>query len=307
MLLSLALLACSWKSQDTAASAATADPRPWKAAPLVGLSSGECPDMSISGETVSFLSSGTSRNVTVVVPSAPEPEMRVVFFYHGLMDPGYTPNPTGYMSTALNFQALADQYNALIFLPESRIWSMAGMEFFMWDVEEGTSDADLTLFDDLRTCAAQNFDVDLDALVSAGFSGGTLFNTILYSQRADSLAAVVELSGGADVEVPLYENPFAPYDTPEILPPLLLVSGGEADLWPDASFTIVNFETATDTLQANVIDDGGFVVRCKHNSGHTITNKAFEVALSWMTEHRFDEASPFDGNINAWSDWCTIP
>ena len=130
MWLSFILFACSGKNQDTAASAATADPRPWASAPLVGLSSGECPDMSVSGETVSFLSSGESRNVTVVVPSAPQAEMRVVFFYHGLMDPGSTPNPTGYMSTALNFQSLADEYNALIFLPESRIWEMAGMQFF---------------------------------------------------------------------------------------------------------------------------------------------------------------------------------
>ena len=118
MLLNLLFLACSGKSQDTA-TAVTADPRPWQSAPLVSLSSGECPDMSVSGETVSFLSSGESRNVTVVVPNTAQEDMRVVFFYHGLMDPGYTPNPTGYMSTALNFQALADEHNALIFLPES--------------------------------------------------------------------------------------------------------------------------------------------------------------------------------------------
>ena len=307
MLFSLVLLACSGKSSDSASNLESADPQPWAAAPLVGLSSGECPDMSISGETVSFLSSGEARNVTVVFPSTPQPEMRVVFFYHGLLDPGYTPNPTGYMANALNFQALADEYNALILLPESRIWSMAGMEFFMWDIEEGTSDADLTLFDDLRTCSAQNFDVDLDALVSGGFSGGSLFNTVLYSQRADSLAAVVELSGGADVEMPLYENPFAPYDTPDVLPPLLLVSGGSTDIWPDSTFTIVNFETATDTLQQNVVDDNGFVVRCKHDSGHTITNTAFTTAIEWMTQHRFGEASPFASDIDDWSTWCTIP
>ncbi|MEC8380236.1 MAG: hypothetical protein VXZ96_07940 [Myxococcota bacterium] len=306
MWLNILFLACSSKPQDSASNF-TADPRPWQSAPLVSLSSGECPNMSVSGETVSFLSSGESRNVTVVIPSSPQADMRVVFFYHGLMDPGYTPNPTGYMSTALNFQALADEYNALIFLPESRVWSMAGMQFFMWDIEEGTSENDLTLFDDLRTCAAQAFEVDLDALVSVGFSGGSLFNTVLYSQRSDSLAAVVEMSGGADVNIPLYDNPFAPYDTPSHSPPLLLISGGEADLWPDASFTLVNFETATDVLQANVLEDGGFAVRCKHNSGHTITNKAFEVSLSWMTEHRFGDPSPYENDIGTWSDWCEIP
>lgn len=277
----------------------------WSSAPLKELSSGECPDMSTSGQTVNFLSSGESRTVTILFPSAPEPDMRIVYFYHGLMDPSY--NPTEYMAQALNFQELADTHNALIFIPESPIWDLMGQEFHMWDVEEGTSDNDLTLFDDLRTCGAQNFDVDLDALVSAGFSGGSLFNTVILGERADHIAALVEMSGGANIEVPTFEEKLAPYDTPSVDVPVLLISGGENDLWPDASFPIVHFQNATDTLQEKLLDDEQFVVRCTHNTGHNITNKAFSTAIDWLSTHRYGESSPYEDGIEGWDDWCVVP
>ena len=277
----------------------------WSSAPLSELSNGDCPDMSTSGSTVQFTSSDESRTVTVLFPSYPQPKMRIIFFYHGLMDPSYS--PTGYMAQALNFQELADTYNALIFLPESPIWELMGQQFHMWDVEEGTSDKDLTLFDDLRTCAAQKFDVDLDALVTSGFSGGSLFNTIILGQRAEHIAAMVEMSGGANIEVPTFEEKFAPYDTPSVDVPVLLISGGDNDLWPDASFPLVHFQEATDTLQTKLRTDNQFVVRCTHNTGHNITNKAFNSAIEWLTVHRYGEESPYESGIEGWEDWCVVP
>ena len=277
----------------------------WSSAPLAELSSGECPDMTSSGETVQFTSSGETRTVTILFPSNPQPKMNIVYFYHGLMDPSYS--PTGYMAQALNFQELADTYNALIFLPESPIWELMGQQFHMWDVEDGTSDKDLALFDDLRTCAAQSFDVDLDALVSSGFSGGSLFNTVLLGQRADHIATIVEMSGGANIEVPTFEEKFARYDTPAVDIPVLLISGGDNDLWPDASFPVVHFQEATDTLESKLLEDNQFVVRCTHNTGHNITNKAFSSAIEWLTTHRYGEESPYEAGIEEWNDWCVTP
>lgn len=277
----------------------------WSSAPLAELSSGECPDMTVSGETVQFTSSGETRTVTILFPSNPQPKMKIVYFYHGLMDPSYS--PTGYMAQALNFQELADTYNALIFLPESPIWELMGQQFHMWDVEDGTSDKDLALFDDLRTCATQSFDVDLDALISSGFSGGSLFNTVLLGQRADHIATIVEMSGGANIEVPTFEEKFARYDTPVVDIPVLLISGGDNDLWPDASFPVVHFQEATDTLQNKLLEDNQFVVRCTHNTGHNITNKAFSSAIEWLTTHRYGEESPYEAGIEEWDDWCVIP
>ena len=45
----------------------------------------------------------------------------------------------------------------------------------------------------LECLQASGHDVDLDKVVSTGFSGGSLFNTLLLSHRSDSLAAVAEM------------------------------------------------------------------------------------------------------------------
>jgi predicted esterase len=212
------------------------------------------------------------------------------------------------MAQALNFQSLAETHNALIFLPESPIWELVGQQFHMWDVEDGTSDKDLALFDDLRTCGAQNFDINLDKVVSGGFSGGSLFNTILLGERADHLAAVVEMSGGANIDIPTFDEKIAPYDTPSTDIPILLISGGDTDLWPDASLPIVHFQEATDTLQEKLLEDERFVVRCTHNTGHNITNKAFSAAIDWLAIHEYGVSSTYEEEgIGSWEDWCVVP
>ena len=294
--LTLLITACSEKEVQEE------EGKDWNSADLKELSSGECPDMSQSGELVSFLSSGEERNVTFVLPSNPQPKMKLIFFYHGLVGAGS--NPTTYTAEALDFQGFADAHNAMFILPESKIWELMAQQFHMWNVEEGTSDQDLALFDDLRTCAAQNFDVNLDMLTSGGFSGGALFNTVLLSERSDTLAGVVEMSGGADIEVASFEEDFAPYSTPEHDLPILLISGGENDLWPDPAFTIVHFENATTTLHERLIADENFVIRCRHNTGHNITNKAFYAAMDWLTNHEYGVPSPYQASIGDLADWC---
>ena len=56
-------------------------------------SDGQCPDMTQS-HTTSFSSSGQDRVVTTVIPDQLEENMPFVYFFHGLLDPGYTPKPT---------------------------------------------------------------------------------------------------------------------------------------------------------------------------------------------------------------------
>ena len=289
--------------EDTAAAASAQG-----TAPLAELSSGECPDMSASGNTSTFLSSAEERTATVIYPSAPEGEMAVVFFFHGLMDPGSTPQPTEYMATALQVQAMADELNAVVVLPESPIWNYAGFEFFLWMVEDNTFDNDIALYDDLRTCVAQEFTVDLDQVYAMGFSGGALFTTIVASQRGDTLAGVVEMSGGADLEVALAQDIVAPYDTPAYTMPALLASGGEQDVWPDPSLALVNFDEGTDTLAGNLVADGHFTVQCRHSYGHTVTNPELEAAKDWVRVHRYNEASPYltDGLPDSMASWCEV-
>lgn len=273
---------------------------------LADLSTGECPDMTTSG-TSSFSSSDEDRTVTVLLPDPlPDGPMPLVFFFHGLMDPGSTPVPTEYMATALGMQDLADEYGAVVVLPESPTQSMFGLTFFLWDVMEGGA-KDLALYDDLRTCAAQQLEIDLDRVVAMGFSGGALFTTMVLSQRADTLAAAIEMSGGADIEVPIYEDPIAPYQTPAWPLPVLLQSGGSTDIWPDASFVIVNFQEGTEYLAGQLADDGSLVVHCEHDRGHTVTNNGYSLAIDWAMGHRFGQDSPWaDGDLGGDADWCQV-
>ncbi len=275
-------------------------------AELATLSSGACPDMSASG-TTSFLSSDTERTVTVLVPDPlPSGPMPVVFFFHGLMDPGSTPNPTDYMASALGLQSLADQEGVLIILPESGLQSLAGYDFFLWDVQ-GDGAGDLALFDDLRTCAAQQHDVDLDRLIAWGFSGGALWTTVVLSQRADTLAAAIEMSGGSDIDAYIYDDLIARYQTPSWTLPVLLQSGGSNDVWPDPSFVIIDFTEATNTLEQQLADDASLVVRCEHSAGHTVTNKGLDLAISWSLNHSFGEPSPWaDLGLGSDDDWCVL-
>ena len=44
-------------------------------------------------------------------------------------------------------------------------------QFYTWELEDKNLSNDLALFDSLYTCTAQNFDVELDVLVTSGFGG----------------------------------------------------------------------------------------------------------------------------------------
>lgn len=309
LFLLVGLLGCSDKTEsETSDTTESESTKAWLSADLAELSSGECPDMSNSGDSVIFTSSGEQRTVTVVSPADPQPGMGIIFWYHGFLDASMS-DVTGQTATGMGFQQLANQTNSLIILPQSGIWNLLGLyEVYMWNVEDGTFASDLALYDDLRTCAANNFDVNLDKLTVGGFSGGSLFLTVLLSQRGDTLSAVSVISGGADIEVDilgLFEEPLSPYETPSHKMPILLVSGQEQDVWPDPSFTIIDFYSSTDHLEAQVRSDGHPTVRCLHDRDHfSPPNWAYDLALDWLTLHDYGVESPLIGNIDAYSEWC---
>jgi len=302
----LPLVACAAgkvDGEDDGDTGADIDTSASATAPLAALSSGDCPDMSASA-TTTFTSSGEEREVTIVVPEAPSGPMRVVFFFHGLMDPGSTPHPAEYMVEGLNLQAVADATNTIVIAPVSQTMELFGFSFFMWDASL-EREADLVLYDDLRTCAAEQHDVDLDRVTAMGFSGGALWTTVVLGHRGDTLAAAVSASGGADVEIPLFENPFSAWTEPASKVPVLLQAGGSSDVWPNESLAIVDFGAATDTLQSHLVGAGHYAVRCDHDSGHTITQAGYTAAVDWLTSHTYGEPSPWEeSGIGSWDDWC---
>ena len=296
---SLALLfACNADVSDTA----TETPEPPE---LAELSSGECPDFTAGTDT--FLSSGTERLVTSILPTEGTEGAPVVFFFHGLMDSGYGySGPGEYMANALDLQAVADEWGAVILLPDSEKLDLGIMEAYMWNID-APEGADIALFDDLRTCAANDLGIDLKRVSAFGFSGGALFTTKVVSLRGDHLASAVEASGGAEAEIPIYSDPVPAYENPGESLPVLLVSGGDNDVWPNTSLVIVDFEETSDNLQDGLVGDGHFVVRCKHTKGHTLPNKAWNLAQEWLGYHTWGKTSPYEEQgLGGDDDWCTV-
>ncbi len=272
-------------------------------APLAALSSGECPSLEASG-TSSFLSSGVERSVTVIVPSTPAADMPLYFFFHGLDDPSATDHPGASWSSQLDVQSLADDTGTVWVFADSPIQNMYGYEFYLWNLET-TGNLDLVLYDDLRSCVAENLDVDLSRASAMGFSGGALFTTLLLAHRADTLATVVQLSGGADLTVPTFDELLALYAEPATDLPVLLTTGGEADVWPNESLKIVDFYAASDTLQGYLLDDGHYVVRCNDEKGHSVNRADWDLGVSWLLAHSFGGASPFaSAGLGDDADWC---
>ena len=300
-ILGLGLFGCEEKTDNPV------DSQMWSSASLEDLS-GTCPIIDDSQELKTFTSADQERQVRFVIPQDPTDDLRIVFYFHGLVPEGS--NPTQNTIEALNLPSLADEYNTIFVVPESSVWDLIGQRFHLWNIENTTEDADLTMFDDLRTCVANHFDgetspsVDLDTLVSVGFSGGALFNTVILTQRSEALAAAVVMSGGSDIEVPTYSNLFSAYQSPSNKVPVYLVSGGIEDVWPNSSFPIVDFSSATINLFEQLQVDGHVAVHCEHNTGHYITNRAYSQSIDWMMDHRFGEPSSFSDPIGDWEDWC---
>ena len=141
-----------------------------------------------------------------------------------------------------------------------------------------------------------------------GFSGGALWSTVIVANRGDTLATAVELSGGSDIEAPGFDDLFAEYVTPTSDLPVLLTSGSpEADVWPSASFVVVNFAEATDGLQAELAADGHFVVRCQDDGGHEMSRQEWNLAKDWLASAQFGEPSPYEADgLGGDDDWCAV-
>ncbi len=264
---------------------------------------GDCPLIDGSG-LYELQSSGETRRTTIVVPEGGTEGAPLLFFFHGLMSPEQTPEPTEYMATGLQLQALADATGAVIAVPESRVTNLMG-EVYLWEVME-RDELDLVYYDDLRSCLVGDLGLDVRRVTATGFSGGALFVTVLARERGDTLAAILEMSGGADVEVALV-GMVAEYDTPAYPMPALLISGGEDDEWPQGGFALIDFEAATDLLEDDLVEDDAFVVRCRHDQGHVILSSEVEVAAQWMFAHEYGVASPFEqAGIDDFGEWCMI-
>ncbi len=277
-------------------------------APVDPPSNGDCPDMT-SSNTSTFQSSNEDRIVTMVVPENPTENMPLVYFFHGLMDPGSTPQPTEYMASGLGLQSMANELGIVFALPQSGVLTRMGFSFFMWSADE-VEGSDVVLFDDIRSCASTDIGIDLTRVHAIGMSGGALFTTVIARDRGDTLASMVEMSGGSDVDMLTFDEPLSVYEQAAYQTPALLISGGETDIWPGGGLTLVDFNAATDNLADQLFEDGHFVVRCEHSQGHQIPMTALSAARLWVDSHQFEEPSSIkEAGIDSFSEfdgWCDL-
>ncbi|MFT7520488.1 MAG: hypothetical protein ACI9MC_002637 [Kiritimatiellia bacterium] len=254
------------------------------------LSDGDCPDLTESGLT-SFSSHGEERSLWLALPDTVEPGLPVIFVWHGLAAPEMEPARLTYEGWGL--QQVASERNAIVVAPASRTitWPLVG-NMALWGILHD-EEPDLVLYDDVRTCLAQTYDVDLSRVSSMGHSGGGLWNTALVVNRSETLASFAEYSGGANLDLPMPNGPFLWWFDPPHNPPGLFVSGGDSDKWPSLDLVIIDFEASTGEAARQAHQTGSEVVRCHHQLGHnSIPSDMVTLGFDWMLDHRWGEASP---------------
>jgi poly(3-hydroxybutyrate) depolymerase len=266
---------------DTDDTGVAVQPMPFPGAPLAAIS-GTCPD--VSGSGVSSVDSGADTyDVMVKIPASGGEGKPVLFFWHGLGGSAQL------FDLWLDFQTFADDHDMIVVVPDS-----LDPNLNTWTLEEGR---DMVLFDDLRSCLAQDLDIDLNRVYATGFSFGGLFTTALTMDRADSLAATLPMSGGTS-------NLWFPYRSPAQGLPVLVMWGGSSDTF-GSGFSEVRFEEMSLDFSANLQDDGHLVHHCDHGLGHDVPSEWDDIVGSWFGSHTYGSEGPVDDAD--YPSWCSAP
>ncbi len=257
------------------------DPPPFTGAPLTAIS-GSCPDVSGSGMR-DMTSGGHSRHVLVKIPASGGQGKPLAFFFHGLGGSAQL------YDTWLDFQAFADSEDMVVVAPDS-----VDTNGNTWILEEGP---DMVLFDDVRSCLAQDLGIDLARVYTTGFSFGGLFTTALSMDRGDSLAASLAMSGGTN-------SLWFPYRSPADTLPVLVMWGGPGDTF-GSGVAEVRFEDMSLDFSSNLIGDGHLVHHCDHGLGHDVPPEWSSIVGNWFGSHTYDDVQPVvDGD---YPSWCFAP
>lgn len=251
--------------------------------------SGTCPDLSQPGIST-FTSGGEEHRVGVYFPKARPEGMPVMFVWHGLTSPGFG-DVIQQMVSPFDLDELARKQDMIVVVPEAPVRNLVIQDVLLWGIlTEEDRDADLKLFDDLRTCMVEELAADPWQITSWGFSGGGLWSSLLIMERSDVFAATAAASGGTDSPV----TPQLAYRTParqEL--PVMLVDGGSGDTWPGGGITLLDFHTASAAFRDELVADGHYVLTCEHGSGHTVPSSYWSAIRKFLRAHVFGEPSPF--------------
>jgi predicted esterase len=240
---------------------------------LPGYSGDACPTME-QGWNEGWESAGLARDFRLELPDDPE-GAPLIITWHWL---------GGTADQAFEWVGLQDMVDAgaVVISPQSR-----GLPVEWDSIGTPEGNEDLTLFDDLLTCAWEQFGVDTDQVHVFGMSAGGLWTSYLILHRAEWLAS-------ADANS---------YTTPAARIPVLLTWGG-----PNDTYGPYSFDTSTRYLSDRLREDGHFVAECQHSQGHNIPPGASDYLWTWFQAHpRGVDPEPFaDGLPDSFPAFCAL-
>lgn len=291
MSLLFALLACSAPRHpdgetgtDTSAAPDTVEAEAFTGRP-VAAPSGVCPAFTEPG-TQDLVAGGEERQIEAYWPANHEGPIGLLYAWHGLGDRADN------FARAIDAEQFAKDNDIVVVVPYSQNPDIA-----TWAIV-GDGGADLALFEEVRNCAAERFDLDLSRVWSTGFSFGALWTTYLTLHASDVLAGTVTFSGGTSDAIGM------PYFPPAHPIPVLAAWGGDRDLF-DAGFFSVDFAEITAELTDGLEADGHTVVRCDHGLGHTIPREGHDMLERFLLTSRFGEPSRYaGGDLSDLPDYC---
>lgn len=262
---------------------------------------GTCPALQPGLNSIS--TDGNTRAFRLVVPSQINPGERlpVIFLWHWLGG-----DATGFIEQG-DVQTAADAYRFVAVVPEKK-----GDVQFTWPMDilsnSGRRNEELTFFDDMLACVAEQFVVNEDCVASAGVSAGALFtSSVLAGGRGEHLSSFVSLSGGTGGVI-------QGWSTPAHKMPAIVLWGGPSDTCANA----LSFQTLSQDLESGLAQDGHFFLECVHNCGHAappfdVPAGATSFAMMWqfILDHPYwlpDGESPYqsEGLPDVMPDWCGI-
>ncbi len=241
-----------------------------------------CPALD-GGKVEDFASGTLTRELIVRLPKNKKKKLGVLFLWHGNGDT--MENFDAYMKAP----SLAEDLGAIVVVPESGAGGL-GLD---WAVPPNNPNADDTFFGDILGCLAEQHDVDLSRVFTAGFSAGALWSSWLVLNRAEHLAAAVIFSGGSDGSVGIGPK-VNPYATPSWDIPVVMTHGGSSDV------VGVSFKPMTESMSEQLREDGSTAIVCAHNEGHTPPAGFQSWAWAFLDAHRYGlPASPYATKADA--------
>jgi hypothetical protein len=155
---------------------------------------------------------------------------------------------------------------------------------------------DYAIVDALVGCLGEHANIDPQRIYTAGCDAGGIHAAALSYARSNYIAAAM-LSSGGQVQ------PYTLQDPKRV--PAVIAAHGEANL----DVVIVDFSATSAAFTKDLVDHGGFAVKCNHHGGHCGAPSAL-VRAQWefLQAHPYGvDPEPYaDGLPDSFPDYCEI-